>query len=187
MRKILRKKGKLVLFYIVLVTLSCSNLKEISKEGILVTNKGIPNISIGDTLYQVIEKDNNYVKEIQKNKSSNGIEFMKLILRKNDEDIAYINYDEESLEWEKVSKIVCTSPKCITKSGISVGMSILSLRNIYPEKDDALKGGKNSEIGYFIPEDLKDKDGFFVKSQIVIELEKTKEDTIITALIVESY
>jgi len=179
-------KIKYFLFLGILITIwECSNTRTIIQEKILVTYDGIPEISVGDTLNHIIEGNLPYLKEIIETKS-HGREFMKLILKKENEEIAYINYDKDVLSWKRVSTIVCTHPKCTTKEGLSVGMSVKDFRRIYQINDTKLIGGKNKTIGYFIPEILKKNGKYVVMSKVVVELMDTKIDTLVTALIVES-
>ncbi|MBK7871646.1 MAG: hypothetical protein IPJ74_13705 [Saprospiraceae bacterium] len=155
MNQILKIKYILILGLFIIL-LSCFRTNKVDTEKILVTYDGIPNVSIGDSVLHIIEGNTNYSTETRKVQSY-GTEFMQLILKKGNEEIAYINYNENSLDWALVSTIVCNHPKCTTKDGLSIGMNIKDLRKLYPDKDDTLRGGKDESIGYFIPETLTKK------------------------------
>lgn len=174
------------IFGLFILIFSCSGVKKANNDVILVTGEGIPDVAIGDSLLNILNGDTRYLMENEEVQSPYGISFMKLTLKIGNEEIAYLNYDKASLEWAKISSIVCRSPKCTTVNGLSVGDNIKALRKVYPEKDDALKGGKDESTEYFIPEDLKKRNEYFLLSKVVVELTKVENDTVISALIVES-
>jgi len=186
MIKLIKHKNIYVFFSFFFLT-SCQT-KTILEDGkVLVTFDGISGISISGKLKDVINKETCYEHEIR-NVEKHGVKFKRLILKIDDEDIAFVSYNENPLSYTNALPIVCIHPKCKTKDGLSVGMGIEKFKEIYPQKSYELKGGIADSIGYFKPEKLTKKDKLigFALSRVVVELIDVKGDTIVRALIVES-